>query len=86
MIWFVLRGKNKFYFDSEKYVEIDSLEGKKIKSDYNITKIPTIILSEEILDYDGINVLLDKTGTIEKDKVFIFREINQLQVKYQEIN
>ncbi len=74
------------YFYNEKNVDISSSEGKNLLNKYNITAIPTIILSKEIHDYDSIKPVLDKIGSYEDDGKFVFRSLDSLNVKYQELN
>jgi len=73
------------YFDDEKSVDISSSEGKSLLKKYNITAIPTIILSKEIQDYDTVKKSLEQVGTFEGDGKFVFRKLDSLNVKYQEI-
>ncbi len=73
------------YIDNEKYVDVSSSEGKNLLSKYSIIAVPTVILSEEISDYDSIVDVLKQVGTFEKDKVFIFRKLDSLNVKYKEL-
>ncbi len=74
------------YFNNEKNVDISSGEGKNLLKKYNITAVPTIILSKEIQDYDAIKKMLEQIGTFEDDGRFVFRRLDSLDVKYQEIN
>jgi thiol-disulfide isomerase/thioredoxin len=74
------------YFDNEKSVDISSSEGQNLLTKYNITAIPTIILSKEIQDYDSIKKMLEQIGTFEDDDKFVFRRLDSLNVKYQEIH
>ena len=74
------------YINNEKYVDISSSEGKTLLSKYDITAIPTIILSKEILDYETIKKTLEQVGTFEKDNNFVFRKLDVLKVKYQNLN
>lgn len=73
------------FINSEKYIDVSASDGKEIIAKYNITKVPTIILSKEISDYETLNKQLLQIGTFEKDEVFVFRELDKLNVKYQEI-
>ena len=73
------------YIDNEKYVDVSSAEGKALLSQYDITAIPTIILSKEIADYETIQKTLEQVGTIEKDNNFVFRKLDVLKVKYQDL-
>jgi len=74
------------YIDGEKYTDISSSEGKDLLIKYNITEIPTIILSKEIQDYESIKETLKQVGSFEKDNVFVFRKLDILNVKYQTLN
>ncbi|GBE20222.1 hypothetical protein BMS3Abin17_00959 [archaeon BMS3Abin17] len=74
------------YFEKEKNADISSNEGKNLMKKYNITAIPTIILSREIQDYDTIKKMLEQVGTFEEDGRFVFRKLDSLNVKYQETN
>ena len=72
------------YFYSEEYVDVSSREGKNMLVEYNITAIPTAILSKEILDYTTIKDILEKVGTFE-DNEYVFRNLDVLEVKYQKM-
>ncbi len=73
------------YIEKERFIDISSNEGKDILSKYNITFIPTVILSREVQDYETIKKTLEQVGTFEKDGLFVFRKLDSLNVKYQEI-
>ncbi|MBU0957581.1 MAG: hypothetical protein KKF56_02090 [Nanoarchaeota archaeon] len=73
------------FIDGENYVEVSSSAGKSLISKYNITIIPTVVLSKELGDYDLIEKSLDQVGTFESDGKFVFRGIDGLGVKYQTI-
>lgn len=75
----------EIYFDNEKSIDISSNEGKNFLQKYNITAIPTIILSKEIKDYENLKELLGQIGTFEDDENFVFRKLDLLNVKFQEI-
>lgn len=60
-------------------IEISSAEGQEYRTRYNITKLPTLIFSKELGDYDyayGINQNWAKIGTIEDDGSYISRIIS----------
>ena len=73
------------FINSEKYIDVSASGGKEIIAKYNITKVPTIILSKEISDYETLNKQLGQVGTFEKDGNFVFRSLEQLNIKYKEI-
>ncbi len=53
--------------------DVSSSDGKKIVNKYNITKIPTIILSSESKEYPNFVQVWDSVGTREPDGSFVFR-------------
>ena len=60
-------------------IEISSAEGQEYKTKYNITKLPTMIFSKELWDYDyayDINQNWVKIGTIEKDGSYVARIVS----------
>ena len=73
------------FINSEKYIDVSDSNGKEIITKYNITKVPTIILSKEISDYETLNKQLGQIGTFEKDGNFVFRSLDQLNIKYKEL-
>lgn len=74
------------YIDSEKTVNASSNEGKKLISRYNITAIPTVILTKGLLDYNNIEEMLGKVGTFDpEDNNFIFRNVKILGLESQEV-
>lgn len=73
------------YFENEKSVDISSNEGKNLLKKYNITAIPTVILSKEIQDYEAIKKILEQIGTFENDEKFVFRKLDSLNVNYQDL-
>lgn len=72
------------YVDGEEYVDISSEQGKSLLKEYNITAIPTLILSEEISDYTTLKKILEGVGSFVNKK-YVFRKLNALNVKYQEV-
>ncbi|OGC52386.1 hypothetical protein A2982_00830 [candidate division WWE3 bacterium RIFCSPLOWO2_01_FULL_39_13] len=64
---------------SERTVDIASGEGKSLIGKYNITKVPTILLSPEVEQYSNLKDVWKTVGTVESDGWYIFREMQQLQ-------
>tara|TARA_Y100000310_G_scaffold340197_1_gene435169 strand:- start:2480 stop:3595 length:1116 start_codon:yes stop_codon:yes gene_type:complete len=64
--------------DNEKNVDINSAEGKALKEKYNLKKIPTVILSNDLEAYEGFDVVWQQVGTVETDGSYVFREIEVL--------
>ncbi|MBI2133846.1 hypothetical protein HYU11_04145 [Candidatus Woesearchaeota archaeon] len=62
--------------DTQKTVDISSTEGKSLIRKYNITSVPTIILSD-VEAYNNLNAPWTVVGTIESDGKYIFRKFDQ---------
>lgn len=71
--------------NNEKIVDISEVEGKNLKSKYNITKVPTIILSPEAADYTGLTNVWPQAGTIENDGSYVFRNMEAIKVKFRNL-
>lgn len=59
----------------EVQADISSETGAALVNNYNITKVPTVILTSELKDYDGYESFLD-IASEEEDGSFVFREAN----------
>ncbi|PIY80479.1 MAG: hypothetical protein COY80_02740 [Candidatus Pacebacteria bacterium CG_4_10_14_0_8_um_filter_42_14] len=64
---------------SERSVDIASTEGKGLIGKYNITKIPTFILSPDAKLYSNLANDWEGVGTVELDGQFVFREMQSLR-------
>lgn len=58
---------------SETTYDIDSPEGKALISKYNISRVPTIVLSSEVSAYSQLSSVWNQVGSIEKDGTYVFR-------------
>lgn len=65
-------------FRSERTVDANSGEGKGLINQYEITKLPTILLSPETDQYAGLKNVWRSVGTIEPSGWYVFREMQQL--------
>ncbi len=63
-------------FDNETAYDINSEKGKEILEKYNITKIPTVIMSPEASVYLFFQPVWNNVGTIEKDGYYVFRNMD----------
>ncbi len=70
--------------DTKTY-DISSKEGEAFVQKYEITKIPTLILSPDAGDYPGFISSWKDVGTIGKDGWFIFREVQKLNLQYKKL-
>lgn len=67
------------YFGEEKTLDVSSSEGKRFVKKYNITAVPTVVLSKAILDYPQLKDILFGVGTFdEEDQSFVFRKLEAL--------
>lgn len=64
-------------FSSETTYDAGSSEGKALVSKYNITRVPTIILSSEAGVYPQlVSVWSPSLGSVEKDGSYVFRAVD----------
>ena len=61
------------------YYDYDSTLGKNITKTYNITKIPTVLVSPESKDYPAFMTVYKQIGGFEKDGWFVFRNFQVLE-------
>lgn len=74
----ILKDGFGFVFSSIKTYDINSTEGTKLISLYNITKVPTILISPDAKYYEGLQQIWKQVGSIEKDGWYVFREMKAL--------
>ncbi len=64
---------------AEKTYDYSSLEGKTLAKKYNITALPTILLSPEVEAYKGLVLAWGRVGTVEDDGTYVFRALDVMQ-------
>ncbi len=73
---------------SEKIVSTDSADGRALIAKYNITKVPTMIISPDAKYYDyptaafgggSLQGIWETIGTIESDGWYVFRNMNAMR-------
>jgi hypothetical protein len=78
------------YLDEEKFVDVNSVEGRALVAKYNITSAPTMLLSGDLSVYTGLEdiwVNQLRLGTLESDGTYVFRAMSLLgDMKYVELN
>lgn len=62
----------------ESTENIDSETGEALLAKYNITKVPTILLSPEVDIYSALKEIWRQVGTVEEDGWFVFRSTEQM--------
>lgn len=65
-------------FRSEKIIDSSSSSGKGLVKKYQITKVPTLLISPQVSEYENIKSVWSQVGTIEKDGWYVFRQMEQL--------
>lgn len=73
-------------FNKEEIFDINSSEGKKVLFDYNVTVLPTIIVSSDANQYSGFSLAWESVGTMEKDNSFVLRNLAALKVGYETLD
>ncbi len=68
------------YVDKSLTYDISSNNSKELLQKYNITKVPTIILSSDASVYLGLNQIWNQVGTVEEDGSYIFRATEQMGI------
>ena len=63
---------------SERAIDIASAEGKNILRKYQITQIPTMLVSPGISEYSNLAKVWPQVGTVEKDGWYVFRKMEQI--------
>ena len=71
---------------NEETIDISSEKGKQLLETYNLTKVPTIILSADAADYTVLAQVWSNVGIIADDGSFIFTNMEQLEgAKYTDL-
>ena len=74
------------FIAEENTVDISSTQGQTLLSTYDITKVPTIIVSSDLQYYDGINKVWAQVGTIEDDGNYVFRNVSVVSANYTDLS
>lgn len=68
-------GVNPVY---QEIVDISSTEGMEFLKTYNITAVPTVILSKEVGEYQTLAGIWAQVGTVENDGAYVFRVLDAI--------
>jgi hypothetical protein len=74
----ILVGSFRVVLGTESTYDINSTQGKALISKYNITSVPTFIMSPDAKYYSAILSVWPNVGTNETDGWFIFRDMTAL--------
>lgn len=77
--------KVRMFIKDEKKIDINSDEGKELIKKYKIVKIPTILLSEEALDYPQFDQIWSGVGDVADDGTLVFRNVETMGT-YKDLN
>lgn len=75
----LLKDSFSLYVKEEKMVDASTTEGNNLLKKYNITAIPTVILSSDASAYPTLPTAWAQVGTAESDGTYVFRQIGQLE-------
>lgn len=69
----------------ETTLDISSAEGKAFAGKYNVTKVPTIVLSKDASYYPALAAVWPQVGSVEKDGTYVFRAVEVMQGPYKDV-
>lgn len=75
----LLKDSFSLHVKEEKTIDASTKEGKDLLKKYNITKIPTVMLSPDASAYPTLSTAWAQVGTSESDGTYVFREVGQLE-------
>lgn len=71
---------------TEETVDIADERGRTLRETYNITRVPTVILSPEVSVYVALASSWQQIGSVEEDGVYVFRNPDVLRVTYRDLS
>jgi thiol-disulfide isomerase/thioredoxin len=72
------------FIASEKTVDVSSAEGKTLVSQYNVSKVPTVLVKGDVAAYPVLVGAWADVGSVV-DGVYVFRELDVLQQPYRDV-
>jgi hypothetical protein len=61
---------------NETTYDVNSAAGKSAVSKYNITLVPTMLISPNVVEYKALSRVWEQVGTVENDGWFVFRNVS----------
>lgn len=61
-------------FQSERSIDVTTTEGRALLSQYDITQVPTVLLSSPASAYDRLTAAWQSVGSVEEDGMYLFRK------------
>ncbi len=74
----ILTGNYAMHIANEQTIDISDPEGAALVAQYNITKVPTFLLSNQTAVYQLLMSVWKNVGSIEPDSTYVFRSVEQL--------
>ncbi|HLD28411.1 MAG TPA: hypothetical protein VJB67_02265 [Patescibacteria group bacterium] len=72
--------------ENQKIIGRQLSEGQELIAKYDITLLPTIILTGDVDDYPSLTKIWSQVGTIESDGAYVFREGVKQMGTYRDLN
>jgi hypothetical protein len=69
---------NGVAINNEKEIDAASAEGKGLIAKYNITAVPTVIISPDFKEYVGLTQYRDSFTKLQADGWYVFTDMNAL--------
>jgi hypothetical protein len=66
-------------------VDISSSDGRNLIEKYNLTDVPTVLLSKEVIVYDSFVGIWSQVGSIEPDGTFVLRQMDVVGLPYKDL-
>lgn len=70
---------------NQQTFDMSEEEGHKLIEKYQITKVPTVILSKEVDAYESLKTAWAQAGTVEADGNYIFREMSLINAIFKDL-
>ena len=65
----------RIFINNEQTIDIATKEGKALIETYKIIKVPTILLSQEAVDYPQFDLIWSSVGDVADDGTLVFRTV-----------
>ena len=74
----IVEGRFQIYLETVSTIDAGSKEGMDMITRYNVTALPTVILTGDLSLYAQLTSIWPGVGTVEKDGAYVFREMGQI--------
>lgn len=73
-------------FGIKDYVDVSEPRGIQFIQKYNITAVPTVILSSELGDYISATITIENFLSVESDGSYVFRNFDEWKAIYKDLS